>query len=129
MTRYKVYTKEKGLVETIIYNDIRGLTLHNEDGPAFITYDVNGNIGRKVYYINNKRHREEGPAYYSYYNNDNIAYEAYFINNKRHRLDGPGFIGYNINGNVEYEEYWINDMFYTKEQYDKELLKLKVQSL
>ena len=73
MNIYKVYTKEKGLIDTNDYNDFVGLTLHRLDGPAYIEYDMNGNIIRT--------------------------------------------------------EYWIKDIEYTKDQYEKELLKLKVQSL
>jgi len=48
-----------------------------------------------------------------------------------HRLDGPAITRYDANGNVNivYDAYWINDIEYTKEDYYKELLKLKVQSL
>ena len=73
MIRYKVYTIEKGIVETDVYDEVYSLTYH--------------------------------------------------------RLDGPAYIEYNKNSNIQCTEYWINDIRYTKEQYEKELLKLKVQSL
>ena len=101
MSRYKVYTVEKGLVETDEYRDIYILTYHRLDGPAFIEYRENGMIRR----------------------------EGYWINDMLHRLDGPAHITYNHTGNIQLIEYWINDIKYTKDQYNKELLKLKVQSL
>jgi antitoxin component YwqK of YwqJK toxin-antitoxin module len=101
MTRYKVYTNEKGLVETDSFGNISELTWHRLDGPAYIMYNENGNI------VN----------------------ELYCVNNKRHRLNGPASIGYYENSNIKYETYWINDIRYGKDQYDKELLKLKVQAL
>ena len=101
MKKYKVYTKEKGLVETNEYRDIDHLTWHRADGPAAVEYYANGNI----------------------------RYEGYWIDNMLHRLDGPASIEYDNTGNITNEEYCINDEEYTKEQYNKELLKLKVQSL
>jgi len=101
MKRYKVYTLEKGIVETDKYNVFKYLTWHREDGPA-----VN-----------------------CYYNNGLIEFVEYWVNGQLHRLDGPAIIGYDINGNITNIEYCINDKEYTKEQYDNELLKLKVQSL
>jgi len=46
-----------------------------------------------------------------------------------HKENGPAYIKYDNNGNIIYESYYINGCRYTKEQYNKELLKLKVQSL
>ena len=103
MKQYKVYTKEKGLVETDDYisDNIHKLTFHREDGPAFIRYHSNGKVADEVYYVHDKCHR----------------------------LDGPADIVYDENGNIVYGAYWINDIGYTKEQYEKELLKLKFKSL
>jgi len=101
MTQYKVYTVESGLVETDDYVEVILLTWHRLDGPAFIEYRENGNI----------------------------RYESYWINGKLHRLNGPAVIRYNMNGSIQYIEYWLNGIEYTKENYHKELLKLKVQSL
>jgi len=129
MKTYKAYTKESGLVETNDYDDFSRLPLHREDGPAFIRYDYNGSIEYVEYYINGKRHRLDGPAYIEYDCNGNVDVASYWINGKRHRLDGPAYVEYDDNGNVVNELYWINGIEYTKEQYDKELLKLKVQSL
>jgi len=77
MKRFKVYTKEKGIVETDDYNDFAGLTLHREDGPAYIE---NGNITHVSYWVNDSRHRLDGPAVIEYDGYGNIKYEAYFIN-------------------------------------------------
>jgi len=46
-----------------------------------------------------------------------------------HRLGGPAIISYRENGIIYNESYYINDVYYTKENYYNELLKLKVQSL
>jgi len=101
MCIYKVYTKETGLVETDDHFDFTDLTWHRGDGPAIIEYHENGNI----------------------------RYEEYWVNGRRHRFDGPAIIVYNANGDIIYESYFINDIEYSKENYHKELLNLKVQSL
>jgi len=101
MKRFKVYTKEKGIVETEYINDIIKLTWHREDGPAYIDY----------------------------FNNGTIEHEGYYVKDTKHRLDGPAIIGYNANGDIKYEEYYIEGNEYTKKQYYRELLKLKLQSL
>jgi len=101
MKRYKAYTKEKGIVETDNYDDICDLTRHRTDGPAVIQY----------------------------YDNGLVKYEEYWVNDKCHRLGGPAIIQYNEDCNIEYESYYIKGTIYTKEQYDKKLLKIKVQSL
>jgi len=54
MKRFKVYTKEKGIVETDEYQEIYPLTWHRLDGPAIIEYIEELNISRVWYYINNK---------------------------------------------------------------------------
>ena len=39
---------------------------HNENGPAVIVYDLNGNIEYKSWWINDKWHNENGPARIGY---------------------------------------------------------------
>jgi len=78
--KYKVYTKEKGLIETDTIAEIWHLTWH----------------------------REEGPAYTKYYNNGKIDREEYVVYGLTHRTNGPASIGYNINGSIRYTEYYIN---------------------
>ena len=81
---------------------------HNENGPAVIVYDANGNIQYKEWCINNERHNENGPAYISYYENGNVAYKSWYINGKRHNDNGPAIIVYNEDGNTTRQEYWKN---------------------
>ena len=102
MTKLKLYTIENGIVETNFFTGyINYLTLHREDGPAVISYYVNGSI----------------------------EYEEYWYNNKKHRLNGPADIVYDKNGDIQNEWYYINNIQYTEEEYVKELLQLKLQSL
>jgi len=101
MKRFKAYTLEKGLIETNDYSYVIDLTWHREDGPAYTRY----------------------------YQNGNIAHESYWVIGRRHRLDGPAVISCDETGNIIDEVYYINDVWYNKDKYHKELLKLKVQSL
>jgi hypothetical protein len=78
---------------------------HRENGPAYISYDDNGNIEFESYYINGQCHRENGPAKIAYFNNKNIKIEEWWQHNKYYRLDGPTTIEYYPNGNKQIE-YW-----------------------
>jgi len=101
MKTYKIYTKEKGLAEMNDFMQITNLTLHRTDGPAVIRY----------------------------YKNGNIEYEEYYINNQLHRLNGPAIIKYENNGTVISSYFWIRGMYYTKEDYQKEILTFKINLL
>ena len=125
---YKAYTLNNGLIETDSYNYVKTFILHREDGPAYIEYE-SGLIVNEIYLIYNKRHRLDGPAYIEYDNYGNIIVAEYYVNGILHRLDGPAILEYDHVGITIRESYYINGYHYTKENYYKELLKLKVQSL
>lgn len=61
----------------------RGLD-HRVDGPAFKFYYENGNILRMKYFINDKIHRnpEEGYANIEFDINGNITKQEYYVDNK-----------------------------------------------
>ena len=98
---------------TIYYRNEKG-DFHREDGPAY-----EETSGYRVWYINGKWHREDGPAY-----EKPSGTKEWFINGKRHREDGPA---------VEYSsghiEYFLNDNYYTKEEWEKEILKRKLERI
>jgi hypothetical protein len=60
-----------------------------------------------------------------YWPNGHKQYESYWLNGKRHREDGPAYQSWDENGTKEYEVYWLNDKKYSKEAYDKTILKEK----
>ena len=68
---------------------------------------------------NGEYHREDGPAYES-----PSGHKEWCIDGKYHREDGPARIY--PNGNVD---YFLNDVFYSKEDYEQEVLKLKLKRL
>lgn len=139
---------------------------HREDGPAYVLYSsncdfrllrhnlcckfhqenkydnsafyVNGNIMRKVYYINGECHRApvlssslspplsplyergekrgekkrgekiERPARITYYSNGNLELVIYKLYGELHRENGPAEIGWYKNGNIKLKKYYIN---------------------
>jgi len=100
--------------------------LHRKDGPAIIYYDNNGNIRTKTYYLNGVKHRTDGPAIIKYYQNQ-ICEELYYLNNELHRVDGPSVIWYRRVGKISREFYHLNNKQLTKEEFDKTLLKKKLE--
>ena len=84
---------------------------------SIVTQDEYGNIE----YVNEKGvyHREDGPALeYS------DGYKAWYINGKRHREDGPAIIF--SNGETS---YYLNNNYYTKEDWEAEVAKLKLERI
>lgn len=53
--------------------------LHNENGPATISYLSDGTRYREEYWINGIRHRSDGPAFIQYDTSD-VCRELYFYN-------------------------------------------------
>ena len=84
--------------------------LHREDGPA-----VERSDGTKFWCINDKFHRADGPAI-EYSNGD----KNWYINGKLHREDGPAVK--RSNGDVS---YYLSGIFYSKENFDKEIAQMK----
>jgi len=99
--KYKIYTKEKGLIETDDESKYEDLTWHKEDGPALIGYYNKGPIESESYYINGKLHRGDGPAVIGYYINGKVAVNGYYINDKLHKTDGPALTHYDSNGKTK----------------------------
>ncbi|MFM1755407.1 MAG: hypothetical protein RL621_311 [Bacteroidota bacterium] len=62
-----------------------------------------------------KYHREDGPAFIR-----NDGYQAWWFENKLHNLNGPAVIYPD-----GYEEYWIYGKQFSKENWEKEIAKLK----
>jgi antitoxin component YwqK of YwqJK toxin-antitoxin module len=118
---YKVAYRANGKVsnESYYLND----KLHRENGPAFIDYDANGKVYYESYYLNDKLHRENGPAYIAYDENGKVSSEQYYLNGNTHRENGPACITYDKNGKVYYEGHYLNGIYFTKENWEKEIKK------
>ncbi len=56
---------------------------HRDDGPAFIKYDLEGNITYQSWYFYGHLHREDGPALIT------PTKTKYYKMDKLHRIDGP----------------------------------------
>lgn len=75
----QIITEEysKGHTKRIMYFDKN--KLHNENGPATISYLSDGTRYREEYWINGIRHRSDGPAFIQYDQSD-VCRELYFYN-------------------------------------------------
>lgn len=75
----QIITEEysKGHTKRIMYFDKN--ILHNENGPATISYLSDGTRYREEYWINGIRHRSDGPAFIQYDQSD-VCRELYFYN-------------------------------------------------
>ena len=87
--------------------------------------------GCYIKYINEKGllHREDGPAYESsLFSEVTGCVKVWYINGKRHREDGPARIWSHINKEDELE-YWLNDEYFTKEEWEEEIMKKKLERI
>ena len=80
--------------------------LHNDNGPAIISYFENGQIRSKSYHINGKIC--DGLSQIYYYENGQIKTKVYMLNENFHNNDGPAIINYYENGELQSEYYFIN---------------------
>ncbi len=89
--------------------------LHRTDGPA-----VEYSDGSKEWYINGKLSRTDGLPTIEWSDGSKF----WFINGEVHREDGPA---------VEYSNdrsrYYLNNIEYSEEEYQNELIKLKLKRL
>ena len=79
--------------------------------------DKHGNIEYRK--ENGLYHREDGPAY-----ERPDGYRVWYINGMYHREDGPAIEFYD--GDFR---YYLNHTRYSKEEYEKEILKIKLERL
>jgi antitoxin component YwqK of YwqJK toxin-antitoxin module len=85
---------------------------HREDGPAYILYRKNGEIGSKEWFINDEYHRLDGPAEINLYLNSSISDVTWCQHGKIHREDGPAHISYYENGIVKRENWFQNHVLH-----------------
>lgn len=80
-------------------------TRHRENGPAYQSYDENGNLLKEIYSKNGKIHREDGPAIIVYENNHKKI-DIYCENDlPKNRGDLPNYIEYNENGTIVIKQW------------------------
>lgn len=85
--------------------------LHKEnDEPAQIIYNNQGNISSRIYYNFGYKNRNfDQPAEIGLFNNGNVKYVIWYTNGKKNRLDDkPSEIYYFNNGNIRSEK-WHRD--------------------
>jgi len=91
-----------------MYTD--GTKYHRLDGPAYIEYNMDGNIINEEYYVDGKKNRIDGPAaiYYDHKGEERVEVEEYYKDDELHRDKGPAVIAYNKSGKGVIFEHWIN---------------------
>lgn len=88
-----------GESQRILYVDDRANFLHNEFGPANISYYLNGAPSKVEYYKHGKLHSEIGPARTFYHSNGNIILTGYYI-------DGELFLEEEFENHIKTKLYW-----------------------
>lgn len=89
-----------------------GVIMHNHDGPAYIVYDIDGNLTKEKWYHHGEVHRAGAPAdiIYQYTNGvRSVSNEKWYHSGKMHRDDGAAYIEYEKDGAVSYQSWWRND--------------------
>ena len=81
--------------------------LHNEQGPAVVSWYKNGQLCYQEYYINDQLHNEQGPAVKVWYENGKLEWQEYYINDQQHNEQGPALERWYENGQLWVQEYWI----------------------
>ncbi len=85
--------------------------MHREnDRPAVILYDKDGEIEYEIWYLNGEKHREnDRPAEIFYDKDGEIEVEIWRLNDQLHREnDRPAEIAYYENGEIEDEVWYLN---------------------
>jgi len=119
------YNEDGSIDEERYYLDDK---LHREGGAAAITYFENGNVSEEIYCINNENHREDGPAHIFYYMIVGEKRTEYWhLENLRHREDDAAVIWYDRNGKITKKFYYINGNQLSKEDFEKRLMKKKLE--
>lgn len=101
---------KNGNIRIVRYFNNNG-KLHRKNGPAVISYLIDGEKNEERYFINGEMHRKDRPAIIYYVNNEENLKE-YWINGKLHRIDGPAVIWYFENGRIDIKNYYINGILY-----------------
>lgn len=77
----------------------------DNDKPAYIKYDDDGNISIKIWHQHGMRYRKNNPAYIKIKTINDVSYvvlEEWYWNNKLHREDGPACIQWKVHNNVRH---------------------------
>lgn len=96
------------------------------DEPNDFEYEFCDNLSESIYDI---IHRDNNlPAYIKFDNNGNMILEEYYLYGNLHNLNGAAIVKY-TNFKKENERFFINDIEYTKNEYHKQIRKLKLEQL
>ena len=85
-----IYFNNSNRISKIIH--VKDNLFHNDNGPAYLRFRINGNLKEKAFYKNGKKHNENGPAKIVYTFRRKIMKIEYDINGKVTRDNGPAII-------------------------------------
>ena len=71
---------ENGNIKTEIYR-VQLESCHNDTVPAYVEYNLSGQQKQEKYFLHGKMHNEVGPAEISFAPSGNPCYETYRLNN------------------------------------------------
>lgn len=74
------------------------------------------------YTLNGERHRTDGPAYISYKLNGLIEFERYMLHGKPHRIDGPAIIHYHHPKGIK-KKFYLDGQLYPSQQAHAEAVR------
>lgn len=92
------------------WRDDDGLLHRDNDLPAVIVYNANGNVVMHRYYNHGQRHRINNPAIIDYYQNKQVRSEQWLVHDNCHRVNAPAYMDYDMDGNVKNKAYWWNNV-------------------
>ncbi len=79
--------------------------IHRNDGPAVISYDINGSIIEEKWYHRGILHNTKGPAIIGY-NVHQLTHIHYYMNGYPHNMRGPARTYFDCNGKERCHSYW-----------------------
>jgi len=98
-----------GKIESISYLDANR-KLHNDDGPAYISFSSKGKIISIRYVVHGLNHRMDG-VQFTVFNSEGVKIrKEYWQHGRKHRLDGPALILFNDIGRAYENVYWVNGL-------------------
>ena len=100
--KYQFICKNKGIIKTNDFSDIKGLALHDKNGEA---------------------------AYKEFYSSGTLYYKSHCKDDKFHNLEGASRVYYNEKGEITDEYYYIEGVEYTKEEWEEKVKELKSNNM
>ena len=101
-----------GEIASISYHNEKGLLHREGDLPSILCFFKSGTLKSEKYCINGQKHREDNkPAYIKYNKNGDVIYIAYYKNDKLHNDTDAALLKYYDNGILQEEKHCLNGQY------------------